>query len=157
MNTATFGWGIPPSPPPPPAPPATHLPAKSSENNQKLFETVRNGKWFLAYRERPTCKTFARTVTHTQQGTKKRTHSRAHTHTQGTRTHTERALTLWHRLALQAESVADVAILSAGIQSWYKNKAETKRKQKKAVEKLQSSVLYREIPWGHTGVGNTGL
>lgn len=119
MNTATFGWGIPPSSPTP----ATHLPAKSSENNQKLFETVRNGKWFLAYRERPTCKTFARTVTHTQQGTHKRTHS--------TLTHPHRALTLWHRLALQAESVADVAILSAGIQSWYKNKAETKRKQKK--------------------------
>lgn len=65
------------------------------------------------------------------------THSNAHTtrHTQThplhTHTHTQRALTLWHRLALQAESVADVAILSAGIQSWYKNKAETKRKQKK--------------------------
>lgn len=83
MNTATFGWGIPPPPTHPPSP----LPAKSSENNQKLFETVRNGKWFLAYRERPTCKTFARTVTHTQQGTQ--THPLQNTHT-----HTHRALTL---------------------------------------------------------------
>lgn len=112
MNTATFGWGILPPPTNPPAP----FPAKSSENNQKLFETVRNGEWFLAYRERPSCKTFARTVTHTQQGTHKRTH------------YTHRALILWHQLALQPESVADVAILSAGIQSWYKNKAETKEK-----------------------------
>lgn len=124
MNTATFGWGILPPPTNPPAP----LPAKSSENNQKLFETVRNGEWFLAYRERPSCKTFARTVTHTQQGTHKRTH------------YTHRALILWHQVALQPESVADVAILSAGIQSWYKNKAETKRNKQKKLWKSYSGV-----------------